>query len=303
MRNAAAHLRAAASVGLAVAMLITVAPAAFAAPATPSDSYPSDQIATTLASPLDAVTSPVEIAPLSGRSTLLDLISAPTLLTTGAAGLASVPQSIKVSAAARVIADAKSHLGARYVWGAQGPRVFDCSGLVLRVYADAGLVGRLGGWGNRSGYAIYAYGRRHHMVSTTNGQPGDVVIWGGGGHVGIYLGHGMAISALVSGVRIHGLHAVTKRFTAFVHTGLTGVQVRTITGSATAKAKSIGTRHAGSSAQLRIAHDPAARTVSTLRAGTRLTLLRIWHDPSGRTWYRVNANHHVGWVAGWLTRT
>ena len=308
MRNAAAHLRVAASVGLAVAILITVVPAAFAAPATPSDSYPSDsypsdQIATALASPLDAVTFPVELGPREGRSTLPDLLAVPALLTTGSAELASVPPTTTSSAAARVVALAKSHLGARYVWGAQGPRGFDCSGLVLRTYAQAGLIGKLGGWGNRSGYAIYSYGRRHHLVSTTHGQPGDVVVWGGGGHVGIYLGHGMAISALRSGVRIHGIHAVTKRFTAFVHTGLTGVQVRNLTASATTRTRSIGIRHAGPSLRLLTAHDTAARTISTLRAGTRLTLVRIWHDAHGRTWYRVNANGHVGWVAGWLTRT
>ena len=303
MRNAAAHLRVAAPVGLAVAILITVVPAAFAAPATPSDWSPSDQITTTLASPFDAVTSPVELGPREGRSTLLDLLTVPTLLTSGAADLASVPRATTISAAVRVVALAKSHLGARYIWGAQGPRGFDCSGLVLRTYAQAGLVGKLGGWGNRSGYAIYSYGRRHHIVSTTNGQPGDVVVWGGGGHVGIYLGHGMAISALRSGVRIHGIHAVTKRFTAFVHTGLTGVQVRNLTASATTKTKSIGTRHAGPSLRLRTAHDIASRTISTLRAGTRLTLVRIWHDTHGRAWYRVNANGHVGWVAAWLTRT
>ena len=43
--------------------------------------------------------------------------------------------------------------------------------------------------------------------------------------------------------------------------------------------------------------------MATLKAGTKLTLLNVWHDAKGRTWYRVNANRHVGWVAGWLTRT
>jgi len=198
-----------------------------------------------------------------------------------------------------VIAMARSHLGARYAFGTQGPWSFDCVGLVLRAYAQAGVISRLGGWSNRSGYALLSYGRRHHLVSTSNGQPGDVVVWGGGGHVGIYLGHGLAISALVSGVRIHGIYAVTKRFTAFIHTGLSLSMVSAITTVAT---KSIGTRFAGPSLQLRTSHDTTARAISTLRAGTRLTLLLIWKDPKGRTWYRVNANTHVGWVAGWLTR-
>ena len=51
-------------------------------------------------------------------------------------------------------------------------------------------------------------------------KPGDLVIWGGGSHVGIYIGHGKAISTLTSGVRVHGVHAVTARFTAYLHTGM-----------------------------------------------------------------------------------
>ena len=46
------------------------------------------------------------------------------------------------------------------------------------------------------------------------------VIWGGGSHVGIYVGHGKAIGTLTRGVRVHGVHAVTARFTAYLHTGM-----------------------------------------------------------------------------------
>jgi uncharacterized protein YycO len=45
-------------------------------------------------------------------------------------------------------------------------------------------------------------------------------VWGGGTHIGIYIGHGKAISTLTSGVRVHGVHAVTARFTAYLHTGM-----------------------------------------------------------------------------------
>jgi len=38
--------------------------------------------------------------------------------------------------------------------------------------------------------------------------------------MGIYLGRGRAISALTSGVRIHGLHDLTSSFTAFLHVRL-----------------------------------------------------------------------------------
>jgi cell wall-associated NlpC family hydrolase len=206
-----------------------------------------------------------------------------------------------VSLATRVIASARSHLGARYLYGAQGPRAFDCSGLVLRAFADAGLVGKLGGWGNRSGFAIYAYGRRHHLVSTTNGQPGDVVVWGGGRHVGIYLGHGMAISALVEGVRIHGIHAVTNRFTAFVHMGLTRKQASSVT-KATAPPVRPHTRHAKVLLRVRSAPSTAATTVDALPSGARLLVRGSARDSRHRVWYRVTVGTLTGWVAGWLTR-
>ncbi|AFM20667.1 cell wall-associated hydrolase, invasion-associated protein (plasmid) [Mycolicibacterium chubuense NBB4] len=42
-------------------------------------------------------------------------------------------------ATARAVAYAKSKLGAPYVWGAQGPNSFDCSGLTQAAYAEAGV--------------------------------------------------------------------------------------------------------------------------------------------------------------------
>ncbi len=295
MRTAITRLRAAACAGLAVAILFTVVPATFAAtPAAPEFATGQSDIAGL----------PVELsaALLSGgaQTAIRDVLTPPTLLLSGAATLTTTPATAFSTAAAKVVAAAKTHLGARYVYGAKGPRVFDCIGLVLRTFSEAGVLSKVGGWANSSGYSLYAWGRRHHLTSTSAGQPGDVVVWGGGAHVGIYLGNGMAISALVSGVRIHGIRALTNRFTAFIHTGLTAVQVKAVTKAP--EAKSIGVRYAGPSLALRTAHSTDGRTVSTLKSGTKLTLLSIWKDAQGRTWYRVNADTHVGWVAGWLTR-
>jgi len=228
-------------------------------------------------------------------------LSAPPTLAAGVLAPAAPAATSVTTGASRVIAVAKSHLGARYVWGAKGPRVFDCIGLVLRSFSDAGLLAKIGGWGNSSGYALYAWARRHHLTSTTHGEPGDVVVWGGGAHVGIYLGNGMAISALVSGVRIHGVHAVTNSFTAFIHTGLGGLAVASR--KVAPHAKSIGLRHAGPSLAVRSGHATADRTLFTVKAGTRLTLVQAWRDAAHHLWYRVNANGHVGWVLASGTRT
>ena len=67
---------------------------------------------------------------------------------------------------------------------------------------------------------IYYYFRARGKASRTNPRIGDIVVWGGGTHVGIYIGNGRAVSALTSGVRVHGVFAVTARFTAYLHTGM-----------------------------------------------------------------------------------
>ena len=46
------------------------------------------------------------------------------------------------------------------------------------------------------------------------------MIWGYGSHIGIYIGSGRAISTLTNGVHVHGVYAVTARFTAYLHTGM-----------------------------------------------------------------------------------
>ena len=140
--------------------------------------------------------------------------------------LVSASPAATVSAAAprteaqQIIAVAKRQIGDQWRAGAIGPRSFDCSGLVLYAYRKAGD-GRVLGKGRlRSARSIYAYFRAHGKASRSNPKPGDLVIWGGGAHIGIYIGHGNAISTLNSGVRIHRVHAVTARFTAYLHTGM-----------------------------------------------------------------------------------
>jgi hypothetical protein len=63
------------------------------------------------------------------------------------------------------------------------------------------------------------WARAHHLTLPM-GRRGDVVVWGNGAHVGIYLGKGKALSTLTSGVRVHGLRVLNTRFTTFISTGL-----------------------------------------------------------------------------------
>lgn len=80
---------------------------------------------------------------------------------------------------------AMSFVGGNYQWGASDAAnsTFDCSGLVQYVYGQSGIV--VGGHNDR---AILNAG-----TVVTDPQPGDICWWDG--HVAIYTGNGMMVSA------------------------------------------------------------------------------------------------------------
>jgi cell wall-associated NlpC family hydrolase len=124
------------------------------------------------------------------------------------------------SEASQVMRIARAQIGDRWRYGATGPSSFDCSGLVMYAYRMAGDLRMIGNGRYRSAGALYRYFLMRGKTSRTHGTPGDLVVWGNGSHIGIYLGNGMAVSTLTSGVRVHGVRAVTARFTAFLRTGI-----------------------------------------------------------------------------------
>jgi uncharacterized protein YfaT (DUF1175 family) len=124
------------------------------------------------------------------------------------------------SEASQVMRIARAQVGDRWRYGATGPSTFDCSGLVMYAYRMAGDLRMMGNGRYRSAGALYRYFLMRGKTSRTRGTPGDLVVWGNGSHIGIYLGNGMAVSTLTSGVRVHGVRAVTARFTAFLRTGI-----------------------------------------------------------------------------------
>jgi cell wall-associated NlpC family hydrolase len=152
-----------------------------------------------------------------GARAFIPLILAGTVLFSLAP---STPAAAATSEAQQIVAIAKAQLGDPYRYGTAGPYTFDCSGLVIYAYKRAGdgyvlLNGTL-----RSARQIYYYFKNRGKASRYNPRLGDIVVWGGGTHVGIYIGYGKAISALLSGVRIHGIYALTAPFTAYLHTGM-----------------------------------------------------------------------------------
>ena len=104
----------------------------------------------------------------------------------------------------RIIAIAKAQVGARYSFAASGPNRFDCSGFVTYVYRQAGLLERIGG-SRRSVAGFYDWFARRDRADKVNRQPGDLIVWGRNKHIGIYIGGGMAVSALINpyGVKVH----------------------------------------------------------------------------------------------------
>ena len=80
---------------------------------------------------------------------------------------------------------ALTRLGAPYAWAAAGPDAFDCSGLVVWAFHQAGLTLP------RSSQALAAGGQ---PVSLDQMQPGDVIsLFPDASHVGIYVGDGRMV--------------------------------------------------------------------------------------------------------------
>lgn len=88
--------------------------------------------------------------------------------------------------AGKAVQFAYAQLGKPYVFGASGPDSYDCSGLTMASWAAAGVSIP------RTSFAQWD-GLPH--VPTSQLQPGDILVFNGEGHVGIYVGGGMLIDA------------------------------------------------------------------------------------------------------------
>ncbi len=102
------------------------------------------------------------------------------------------PVNVPVSGRAGVaVAAAKSVLGSPYVWAADGPSSFDCSGLTMYAWGRAGVSLP------HSSQMQQSSGSR---VSLSALQPGDLVFYGSPvHHVALYVGSGQVIHAPQSG--------------------------------------------------------------------------------------------------------
>jgi cell wall-associated NlpC family hydrolase len=99
----------------------------------------------------------------------------------------SIPLPPGSSTAAAAANAAMSKIGSPYVWAASGPNSFDCSGLVVWAFAQAGRSGM-----PHSTYSLVGMGVN---VPLDQLQVGDLVFPSGDGHVGIYVGGGSFVHA------------------------------------------------------------------------------------------------------------
>jgi cell wall-associated NlpC family hydrolase len=117
-----------------------------------------------------------------------------------------VPQAPRAPGASRhrparsarpAVAFARAQLGKPYVWGANGPGAFDCSGLAYQAWVHAGL-----GWPDLTAAEQYAWLRQHHAAISGGLQPGDLVFYATDRadpatihHVAIVAGRGQMVEA------------------------------------------------------------------------------------------------------------
>jgi len=116
------------------------------------------------------------------------------------------------------ISYALAQLGKPYLWGGSGPGAFDCSGLTMMAWAQAG-VSLLHYTGDQinEGTAVPSY---------ADISPGDLVLVPGSdgtlvnpGHVGLYIGDGLVESAVDVQYGI-----IVQPYSVFVSGGLSGIR-------------------------------------------------------------------------------
>jgi len=95
---------------------------------------------------------------------------------------------------ATVVQAALSQVGSSYVWGGASPGAFDCSGLVMWAYQQAGI---------SLPHSSQALAHGGQPVALSDLQPGDVLtFYSDASHAGLYVGDGMMIHSSTYGVPV-----------------------------------------------------------------------------------------------------
>ncbi len=120
-------------------------------------------------------------------------VSAGTVGGTGQAGPPPAYTGPTTTQADKAVAYAYAQIGKPYVYGATGPNSFDCSGLVQAAWAAAGVA---------IPRTTYEDWDQLPHIPVSEMQPGDLIIYDGEGHVGMYVGNGYIIDAPHTGADV-----------------------------------------------------------------------------------------------------
>lgn len=110
---------------------------------------------------------------------------------------------------------ARNHLGYSYVFGAEGPKSFDCSGLVMFAGHKAGI---------STPRVSSDQFNAARLIPASHVEPGDLVFYhdseGNVYHVGIYVSPGRTIAAIdtAQGVNYQNIYDPTATYGSFTHT-------------------------------------------------------------------------------------
>lgn len=139
----------------------------------------TEQERTTLAEPGPFPQPPAAPAPTDNPVTVLAALPAPAPGVVGGA---------------RAVEAALTRIGSPYSWGGSGPHAFDCSGLVMWAFGQAGV---------SLPHSSQALARGGQPVSMDQIQPGDIVnYYSDASHSGIYIGDGMMVHASTFGTPV-----------------------------------------------------------------------------------------------------
>jgi cell wall-associated NlpC family hydrolase len=109
----------------------------------------------------------------------------------------SIRITVRQNNGAKILAEAKSHTGALYLFAAAGPKRFDCSGYTMYVYKKA-----VGKSLPHKANSQQKYGK---AVSKGSKQVGDLIVFRSGSygyHAGIYAGNGYMYDSPHTGARV-----------------------------------------------------------------------------------------------------
>ena len=118
-----------------------------------------------------------------------DSVAAATAATAATAAAATATTATATAGTGQaLVTAAEKYIGVPYVWGSANPATgLDCSGLVQRSMADIGVkVPRVARDQAKVGTAV---------SSLAAAKPGDLLVFNGGSHIGIYVGDGKMIHA------------------------------------------------------------------------------------------------------------